>query len=89
VAGDVLEASLAHTRATLSARATVGTQVLAELLQRQAEVGSQLSEKLKARAQEFSALAADVQQSVGNFAAEAASRAAAGAKKAGGATPAH
>jgi ABC-type transporter Mla subunit MlaD len=82
VAGDVLEASLAHAKATLSARAAVGTQTVAELLQKQAEVGTQLSDKLQARAQEFSALAAEVQESVGTYAAEAAGRAAGAAKKA-------
>ena len=81
VAGDVLEAGLAHTKAALGARSAVSTQAIAELLQKQAELGTQLSEKLKARAQEFSALTAEVQESVGSFAAETASRAA-GAKKA-------
>ena len=81
VAGDVLEASLAQAKATWSARAAVGTQAIAELLQKQAELGTQLSEKLRARAQEFSALAAEVQESVGSFAAEAATRAT-GVKKA-------
>jgi predicted phage-related endonuclease len=81
VAGDVLEVGLAQAKATWNARAAVGTQAIAELLQKQAELGTQLSEKLKARAQEFSALAAEVQESVGSFAAEAANRAT-GAKKA-------
>lgn len=81
VAGDVLEAGLAQAKATLSARAAVGTQALAELFQKQAELGTQFSEKLKARAQEFSALAAEVQESVGNFANDAAHRAT-GARKA-------
>jgi hypothetical protein len=81
VAGDVLDASLAHVRVALGARATVGTQVIAELLQKQAELGTQLSEKLKARTQEFSSLATEVQQSVGAYAADAANRAS-GAKKA-------
>jgi hypothetical protein len=81
VAGDVLEAGLAQAKATLSARAAVGTQALAELFQKQAEIGTTFSEKLKTRAQEFSALAAGVQESVGNFAADAANRAT-GARKA-------
>jgi len=81
VAGDVLEAGLAQAKATWSTRAAVGTQAIADLLQRQAELGTQLSEKLKARAQEFSAIAAEVQDSVGSFAADAANRAS-GAKKA-------
>jgi predicted phage-related endonuclease len=81
VAGDVLDAGLAHTRAALAVRAAAGTEVIAELLQKQAELGTQLSEKLKARAQEFSSLTAQAQQSAGSFAADVASRAT-GAKKA-------
>jgi Phasin protein len=81
VAGDVLEAGLAQAKATLNARTAVGTQTIADLLQKQAELGTQLSEKLKVRAQEFSTLTAEVQESVGSFAADAANRAT-GAKKA-------
>ena len=81
VAGDVLEAGLAQAKATLSARAGVGTQAIAELLQKQAELGTQMSEKLKARAKEFSALTAEVKESVGNSAADAKNRAT-GTKKA-------
>jgi hypothetical protein len=80
VAGDYLEAGLAHAKAALSARAAVGTQTVADLLAKQAELSNQLSEKLRARAQEFSTLASEVQESVGSFAAEAAR--AAGTKKA-------
>jgi phasin protein len=75
VAGDVLEAGLAQAKATLGARATFGTQAIAELLEKQAELGSQLSEKIRERAQEFSTLAAEVQESVGSFAAAAQHRA--------------
>lgn len=85
VAGDVLEASLAQARATLGARAAVGTQAVADLLQKQAELGTQLSEKLRARAQEFSVLAAEAQESVGSFATDAASRATDAANRATGA----
>jgi hypothetical protein len=81
VAGDYLEAGLAHAKAALSARAAVGTQAVADLLAKQAELSNQLSEKLRARAQEFSTLASDVQESVSSFAADAATRAA-GTKKA-------
>jgi dihydroxyacetone kinase len=82
VAGDVLEAGIAQTHAALGARANAGSQVISELLQKQAQIGTELTEKMKARAQEFSSLAAEVQQSVGSFAAEAANRATAGARKA-------
>ena len=81
VAGDVLESSLAQVKAALTSRAAVGTQAVAELLAKQAELSNQLSEKLRARAQEFATLAAEVQQSVNTLAAEAANRAA-GTKKA-------
>jgi hypothetical protein len=81
VAGDMLEASLAQAKATLSTRAAGGTEAIAELFQKQAEVGTHFTEKLKARAQEFSALASEVQESVGKFATEAAHRSS-GARKA-------
>jgi hypothetical protein len=75
VAGDVLEAGLAQAKATLAPKTVAGTQAIAELLQRQADLGSELSEKLKARAEEFTAMAADVQHTVGTYAAQAANRA--------------
>jgi hypothetical protein len=81
VAGDCLEAGLAQAKAALSARAAVGTEAVAELLAKQAELSKELSEKLRARAQEFSTLASEVQESVSSFAAEAATRGA-GTKKA-------
>jgi phasin family protein len=81
VAGDYLEAGLAQAKAALTARAAVGTQAVADLLAKQAELSTQLSEKLRARAQEFSSLAAQVQESVGNLAADATQRAT-GSKKA-------
>ena len=75
VAGDVLEAGLAQAKATLGARAAIGTQAMAELLEKQAELSTQLGEKIRERAHEFSALAAEVQESVGSFAAAATHRA--------------
>jgi phasin protein len=76
VAGDVLEASFAQAKATLGARAAgFGTHAFAELLEKQAELGTQLSEKIRERAQEFSTLAAEVQDSVGSFASVATQRA--------------
>jgi len=75
VAGDVLEASLAQARATLGARTALGTQAFAELLEKQADLGTQLSEKIRERALEFSSLAAEVQEQVGSFAAAATHRA--------------
>lgn len=81
VAGDVLEAGLAQARATLSARAAMGSEAFSELLQKQAELGNQFREKLKDRAQEFSALAAEAQESVRTSATDAAQRAAASARR--------
>jgi hypothetical protein len=75
VAGDVLEAGLAQAKATLGVRTAFGTQAIAELLEKQAELGTQLSEKIRERAEEFSTLAAEVQESVGSFAAVANQRA--------------
>jgi len=75
VAGDVLEAGLAQAKATLGVRTAFGTQAIAEMLEKQAELGTQLTEKIRERAEEFSTLAAEVQESVGSFAAVANQRA--------------
>jgi hypothetical protein len=75
VAGDVLEAGIAQARAALAPKVASGTQTIAELLQKQADLGTELSERLQARAEEFTAMAADVQHSVGSYAAHAATRA--------------
>src|SRR6516162_9493740 len=53
VAGDVLEAGLAQAKATLGARPAFGTQAIAELFEKQAELSTQLSEKIRERAVEF------------------------------------
>jgi hypothetical protein len=76
VAGDYLEAGIAQTHAALAAKTP------AELLAKQTELGTRLTEKLRARAQEFSTLASEVQGSVATFANETATRASASAKKA-------
>jgi phasin family protein len=57
VAGDYLEWSLAH------AKAAVGAQTPAELIAKQVELATALSEKLRVRAQEFATLATDAQAS--------------------------
>ncbi len=77
VAGDVLEAGFARVKATLGSSPDFSTQSLAELLEKQAEVGTQLSEKFRERTQEFSTLAAEVDESVGSFASATTQRAAA------------
>jgi hypothetical protein len=58
VAGDYLEWGLAQAKAALTA------QTPADFVSRQAELTTALSEKLRARAQEFIALAGDSQSSV-------------------------
>ena len=76
VVGDYLEAGIAQTQAALSAKTPV------ELFTKQTEVGTQLGEKLRTRAQEFSGLAAEVQGSAAAFASETTNRASGAAKKA-------
>jgi len=74
VAGDVLEAGLAQAKATLGTRGAFGTRALAELLEKQAELGSQLSDRIRERAEEFSTLAAETQDSVSSFTGAAGRR---------------
>src|SRR6202050_3436074 len=64
VAGDYLEWSLAQAKAALSA------QTPAEFVSKQVELTTALSEKLRARAQEFVSLATDVQAGFTNVATE-------------------
>ena len=75
VAGDYLEAGIAQTQAALSAKTPV------ELLAKQTELGTQLGEKLRTRAQEFSTLASEAQGSAAAFATETTNRASASVKK--------
>ena len=76
VAGDYLEAGIAHTEAALAAKTP------AELLTKQTELNTRLGEKLRVRSQEFATIATEVQSSVASFATETASKASASAKKA-------
>ncbi len=71
VAGDYLEWSLAQ------AKAAVGAQTPAEFISRQVELTTALSERLRARAQEFVKLAADSQSGVSEAVNESVNRAAA------------
>lgn len=75
VAGDYLEAGIAHTQAAVSVKTP------AELLAKQTELNADLGEKLRARAEEFATLASEVQGSVSSFTTDAASRTAVAAKK--------
>lgn len=76
VAGDYLEAGIAQTQVALNAKTPV------ELMAKQADLGKQLGEKLRTRAEEFSSLASEAQGSVSSFVNETAARATASAKKA-------
>jgi phasin family protein len=64
VAGDYLEWSLAQ------AKAALGAQTPADFVSKQVELTTALSEKLRARAQEFVSLATDVQAGFTNVATE-------------------
>jgi phasin family protein len=75
VAGDYLEWSLAQ------AKAAVGAQTPADFISKQVELTTALSEKLRARAQEFAKLAADSQSSMSDAVNESVNRAAAETKK--------
>src|ERR1700726_4917905 len=78
VAGDYMEWSLAQAKAALSA------QTPAEFVSKQIELTTALSEKLRARAQEFVTLATEAQNSFTNTVNEASAKVAeAGKKKAG------
>jgi hypothetical protein len=70
VAGDCLEWSLAH------ANAAVGVKTPAELMSKQVELATALSEKLRVRAQEFVSLATEAQTSFTQVVSEATSKAA-------------
>jgi phasin family protein len=70
VAGDYLEWSLAH------ASASVGVKSPAELVTKQVELATALSEKLRVRAQEFVSLATDAQTSFTQVVSEATAKAA-------------
>src|ERR1700686_5245007 len=76
VAGDYLEWSLAQAKAALSA------QTPAEFVSKQVELTTALSEKLRARAQEFVTLATDAQSSFTQVVSEATAKVAEVTKKA-------
>jgi len=76
VAGDCLQWTLAQ------ARAAVATQTPAEFFSRQIELATVLTERVRARAQEFVTLATDVQTSFGQVVSEATATVAEVTKKA-------
>jgi phasin family protein len=78
VAGDYLEWSLAQ------AKAALGAQTPAEFVSKQVELTTALSEKLRARAQEFVTLATETQTSFTNAVNEASAKVAEVSKKKAG-----
>ncbi len=78
VAGDYLEWSLAQ------AKAALGAQTPAEFVSKQVELTTALSEKLRARAQEFVTLATEAQSSFTNAVSEASVKVAEVSKKKAG-----
>jgi Phasin protein len=78
VAGDYLEWSLAQ------AKAALGAQTPAEFVSKQVELTTALSEKLRARAQEFVTLATEAQNSFANTVNEASAKVAEVSKKKAG-----
>ncbi len=76
VAGDYLEWSLAH------AKAAVGAQTPADLVSKQVELATALSEKLRVRAQEFATLATDAQATFTQVVTEATAKVAEMSKEA-------
>jgi phasin family protein len=75
IAGDYLEWSLAQ------AKAVIGAQNPAEFVSRQLELNTALSERLRARAQEFVKLAADSQTGFSEAVNEGVNKVAAETKK--------
>jgi phasin family protein len=78
VAGDYLEWSLAQ------AKAALGAQTPAEFVSKQVELTTALSEKLRARAQEFVTLATEAQTTFTNAVNEASAKVAEVSKKKAG-----
>jgi hypothetical protein len=68
VLGDYIEAGISQAQAALAAKSPI------DLMVKQVELGSQLGDKLRHRAQEFSSLASEAQGTVATFANETAGR---------------
>jgi phasin family protein len=76
VAGDYLDWSLAQTKAAVAAKSA------AELAAQHTDINGRLSEQLKKRAQEFTAIATETQGAVSQWLGEATAKVAEAAKKA-------
>ena len=70
VVGDYLESGLAHAQAAFAAKNP------AELLTKQAEIGTKLGEKISGRIQEFVALASDAHGTFTQYASDSVTKAA-------------
>jgi len=68
VAGDILEHGLAQAKAVAAAKTPT------ELFAKQSELGSRLTEQLRARAQEFSAIASETQTVLNQFFTDATAK---------------
>ena len=68
-AGDVMESGLARVNATLIATTA------AELLSKQSELNSQFADKVRARAEEFTAFTSEIQSKLTQLGSEIASKA--------------
>jgi hypothetical protein len=71
VAGDCLESGIQHAQAAIAAKSP------SDFLQKEAEIGSRLGEKVSSRVQELMDITADAQGQFSQFASETVSRAAA------------
>ncbi|HPF25447.1 MAG TPA: phasin family protein [Steroidobacteraceae bacterium] len=76
VAGDMLEFSLATTRATLGAKSGD------DMINAQRELGTDLTTKMQKRAEEFATIATESQQTVNKLFNDATAKAASASKKA-------
>jgi hypothetical protein len=76
VAGDYLEYGLAQAKAAAAAKTPT------ELFAKQSELGTKLTEQLRARAQEFSAIASETQTVLNQFFTEATAKVVEATKKA-------
>ena len=68
VAGDILEHGLAQAKAAVAAKTPT------ELFAKQSELGTKLTEQLRARAQEFSTIASDTQSVLNQFFTDATAK---------------
>jgi hypothetical protein len=76
VAGDYLDWSIAHSKATVAAKSA------AEMVGQHTDINTRLSEQLKKRVQEFASIASETQGTVSQWLGEATAKVAEATKKA-------